>query len=349
MGAMAAIVRDAPETARSADGYEMSTISPAAPIAVASGVLALVVALLAVLTDTGWMVGLAAVLAVASALLVVLRPSPRRVEPAATDVRPAVADLDLDPGLAEPQPELDAEARAAAERFEADAIRSREELIRELTSRPREDLPSGGAGGGTDLETQPVVDLSAPIDLTPPADLAESVAAPAAARPPEGPGDAADDEVVHDVVTGLFSQVFFEASLEKRVSASRRGLRPLSVAVIEVEVDVTGPEPHTADPHPVAEAMVAVFRDADTVARDDAGLFLVLLEDTPENGAVWCLERLRRRISETMPGHTTRAGLSCYPAYGFSGPQLVAQARAALELAREWPQDRIEVTAESPD
>ena len=100
---------------------------------------------------------------------------------------------------------------------------------------------------------------------------------------------------------------------------------------------------------PVAEVLLEVFREADTIARGNDGLYLVLLEDTPENGAVWSLERLRRKVSETLSHHTTWAGVSCYPAYGFDADQLLSQARKALDLAKEWPQDRVEVTAESPD
>jgi PleD family two-component response regulator len=143
--------------------------------------------------------------------------------------------------------------------------------------------------------------------------------------------------------------VFFGASLVKRVSAARRGLRPLSVAVLDVWVDFGTPASRQAPAEPVAEVLIEVFREADTIARTPEGLYLVLLEDTPENGAVWSLERLRRRVSEALPNHTTWAGVSCYPAYGFDAEQLVAQARQALVLAKEWPQDRVEVTAESPD
>ncbi len=338
-------VHDAPLNRRSADQYGVTSSSRAATAAVTSGVLALVVALAAVLADTGWLVGLAAILALASAIFALLRGKPRsvtepeRIRPAAALAAPAVArrlppasvpsgEATID-GVADPRlpTEADDEARAAAARFEADAIRARDELIVELRGRSRtrasDRPPATGEGDGPPIS-------------------------PAPARPLVGPVERGD-EVITDAATGVFSQVFFDASLEKRVAASRRGLRPLSVAVIDVDINVADAGGVPANPVPVAGAMIEVFRDADTVARAEDGRFLVLLEDTPENGAVWCLERLRRRISETLPGHTTRAGLSCYPAYGFSGEQLMAQARTALDLAREWPQDRIEVTTESPD
>jgi GGDEF domain-containing protein len=154
---------------------------------------------------------------------------------------------------------------------------------------------------------------------------------------------------VTDPDTGVFTQVFFDASLGKRISAARRGLRPLTVAMIEVVERVGQPDmAHTA-PKPVADILVATLREADTVARMDSGVFAVLLEDTPENGAIWTLERIRRQISEDLAGCTVRAGMSCYPAYAFDADQLVSQSLEALEAAREWRQDRIEVTTASPE
>ena len=58
---------------------------------------------------------------------------------------------------------------------------------------------------------------------------------------------------------------------------------------------------------------------------------------------------VRRRVSEELAGCTMRAGMSCYPAYAFDATQLVDQSLAALDAAREWRQDRIEVTTASPE
>jgi diguanylate cyclase (GGDEF)-like protein len=159
--------------------------------------------------------------------------------------------------------------------------------------------------------------------------------------------DGGDD--ITDPVTGVFTQVFFDASLGKRISAARRGLRPLTVAMLEVVEKVGQPDVAQTAPKPVAEILVDTLREADTVARMDSGVFAVLLEDTPENGAIWTLERIRRKISEDLPGCTVRAGMSCYPAYAFDAGQLVEQSLAALDAAREWRQDRIEVTTASPE
>ncbi|HEY4375570.1 MAG TPA: diguanylate cyclase [Acidimicrobiales bacterium] len=155
-------------------------------------------------------------------------------------------------------------------------------------------------------------------------------------------------DAVTDGTSGLFNQVFFVATLVKRVSAARRGLRPLALGLIEVVADLNTGAPSEAEPRPIAAALIETLREADTAARLDDGRFAVLLEDTPENGAVWTIERVRRRLADEMPGHTLWAGLSCYPAHAFDADQLLEQAGSALVSAKEWRQDRIEV-AVTPD
>ena len=85
------------------------------------------------------------------------------------------------------------------------------------------------------------------------------------------------------------------------------------------------------------------LRDADTLCRLQSGRFAILLEDTPENGAIWTVERIRRRLGEQLDDVTVWAGIACYPANGFDGPEVLDRAREALSQAREWRQDRTEV------
>ena len=165
----------------------------------------------------------------------------------------------------------------------------------------------------------------------------------------EPPGDRLDGADITDADTGVFTQLFLDASLGKRISAARRGLRPLTVAMVEVVERVGEADMAHTSPQPVAAILTETLREADTVARLDSGIFAVLLEDTPENGAIWTLERVRRRVADDLPGRTMRAGMSCYPAYAFDADQLVSQSLEALDAAREWRQDRIEVTTASPE
>lgn len=290
------------------------------------GVLGLVLAIAACAVNSPALVLVAAALAVLCLILVLFNRGPG----AAADERAAA----LEAHAAELARQQDLIAERAA-RFEAEAIAARAQLAQAMRADIARKQASArqAAAPPEPLPTEPTPQASAPVESI---DLSTD-------RTPS-PRD-----VITDPETGLFSEVFFEASLAKRISASRRGLRPLSVAVAEIVTGVGTPDVAPAPVAPVAETMINVFREADTLARGPGSLFLILLEDTPENGAIWTLERLRRRLAEDHDGFTLRVGLSCYPAYGFDADQLMRQAYEALEAAREWHQDRIEVTTSTPD
>jgi GGDEF domain-containing protein len=146
-----------------------------------------------------------------------------------------------------------------------------------------------------------------------------------------------------DASTGLFNEQFFRVSLDTRVSAARRHLRPVAVVLVQVSEGVREGSPSPVAPDLVAEGVRATLRDADTACRLDDGRFALILEDTPENGAVWTVERVRRALALERPGQTLWAGIACYPAHAFDAWELFDRAANALEAAREWHQDRIEV------
>jgi diguanylate cyclase (GGDEF)-like protein len=151
-----------------------------------------------------------------------------------------------------------------------------------------------------------------------------------------------------DSDTGLFNERFFLVTTEKRLSAARRGLRPLTIVLLEVAEKVKEGVGHPAEPKAIATCLMETLRDADTACRLDDGRFAMVLEDTPENGAVWTVERLRRRMADQHRDLTMWAGVACYPAHAFDSGQIVEQAQRALTAARDWRQDRIEV-ATIPD
>lgn len=146
-----------------------------------------------------------------------------------------------------------------------------------------------------------------------------------------------------DSDTGLFSEPYFHVALGSRIAAARRHLRPVAVALIEVAEGQSATGIAAAPPTRAAEAIRQTVRDADTACRLDDGSFAIILEDTPENGAVWTVERIRRNLVSRYGPHTMWAGVACYPAHAFSSDELLEQSRIALVAAREWNQDRIEV------
>jgi GGDEF domain-containing protein len=143
--------------------------------------------------------------------------------------------------------------------------------------------------------------------------------------------------------TGLFNGSFFDVAVETRISAARRHLRPVAIVLFEVVDDPKAPGRSLADPKPVVRAIQATLREADTACRLDDGRFGFVLEDTPEDGAIWTVERLRRTLSQEAPNQVRWAGIACYPAHAFNAAEATDKAERAFAAAREWPQDRIEV------
>jgi len=148
---------------------------------------------------------------------------------------------------------------------------------------------------------------------------------------------------ITDPNTGLYTETYFRAAVEARVAAARRHLRPVAVVLMEVTKAEEGESRTQADPQIVADYVIATLRESDTACRTSKGLYALVLEDTPENGAVWTVERIRRRMAEENENLTLWAGIACYPAHAFEVRDLVGKASEALEAATEWHQDRIEV------
>lgn len=161
--------------------------------------------------------------------------------------------------------------------------------------------------------------------------------------------DDGTEDTLTDPATGLFSESFFNVALESRIAAARRHLRPVAVVLIDVVEGLGEGHPLPAGAPVVAEGIRMTLREADTACRLRNGHFALLLEDTPENGAIWTVERIRRRLVTLQPGLTMWAGVACYPAHAFGPDEIMIAADAALTSAREWRQDRIEVATAAAD
>jgi GGDEF domain-containing protein len=152
-------------------------------------------------------------------------------------------------------------------------------------------------------------------------------------------------DALTDGATGLFSEGYFTVALDARIAAARRQLEPVAVVLIEVIEGLESGLPRPANPKVVAECISDTIRDADTACRLLDGGYALVLEDTAENGAIWTVERIRRRITSEATGLTMWAGVACYPAHGFTTDEILDRADIALDMAREWRQDRIEVAS----
>ena len=145
-----------------------------------------------------------------------------------------------------------------------------------------------------------------------------------------------EPELLRDPESGLLSGAFFRETLGYRVAAGRRMLHPVSIALVRVSRRA-----------PVTEVVAALghtLREADIACRLEDGTYAVILEDTPENGAVWTVERINQRlVAELSDPPIVWAGVACYPAHALEAAELLARTEAALSAACEWSQHRIEV------
>jgi two-component system cell cycle response regulator len=180
--------------------------------------------------------------------------------------------------------------------------------------------------------------------LSPESPLDRARTATPGGRTPNVPNlRAGQGALLTDPATGLFSEAYFEVALEARIAAARRRLRPVALVLLDIVDGATGGDGSHADPAAVTNALRRTLREADTACRLDDGRFALVLEDTPENGAIWTVERIRTHLSEGGARCTVWAGVACYPAHAFDKDEILNQARNALAQAKEWRQDRIEV------
>ena len=148
--------------------------------------------------------------------------------------------------------------------------------------------------------------------------------------------DDGDDDGLHDGETGLLNERYFRAALPNRIATARRVLRPISIVLAKL-----GDDGHARQ---LAFGLLDTLREADTACRLDDGSFALILEDTPENGAVWTVERLRRLLAEQGTDVLLWAGVASYPAHALEPAELLVLAEKALASATEWTtQSRIEV------
>lgn len=204
------------------------------------------------------------------------------------------------------------------------AARARRQAARAATIRP--------------APAPPVAPRSAAGEAAP---LVEGEGAPSALK---SPAEEATELV--DPVTGMLDNRYFIVALERRISASRRKLTPFSLVILELNPEDPRRHRVTDQSMKVLAAVVrAVLREADTGCRIDESTIGVLLEDTPEAGALWATERVRAGFfATTFRGNVKlAAGIAAYPAHALEPDRLLAAARAAASRSREIGDESIQL------
>ena len=140
----------------------------------------------------------------------------------------------------------------------------------------------------------------------------------------------------------IFDETTLTRALFSRVAMARRALRPLSL--IHLELLVAGERNADADAT-FEQLLESTLRESDVCGRRADGVYVFILEDTGEDGAVWTAERLRRSLATSSSAEGIRfcAGIATYPNHGLEAATVDARAAVALDAARQWHRDRIEV------
>ncbi len=158
--------------------------------------------------------------------------------------------------------------------------------------------------------------------------------------------DQVQDLARRDPLTGLPNRRALEEQLPQAMARARRGLSPLSVAILDIDHFKVYNDSHghlAGDEvlRACAKAWDAALRAEDTIGRFGGEEFLVLLPDTSPEQATEVIERLR---AKTPMGQSCSAGLACWD-YAESIDDLLGRADKALYLAKASGRNRL---AEAP-
>jgi diguanylate cyclase (GGDEF)-like protein len=152
-----------------------------------------------------------------------------------------------------------------------------------------------------------------------------------------------------DPLTGLFNRRRVMEVLENEVRRSRRLRHRFSVVMADVDLfkrynDEYGHPAGDEVLKRVATIMREASRDVDFVARYGGEEFLIMLPETELEGATEFAERIRKKLGkEKLPAGriTLSLGVSAFPIHGDTPDQLIAEADAALYLAKRAGGDRV--------
>lgn len=160
----------------------------------------------------------------------------------------------------------------------------------------------------------------------------------------------------HDALTGLLNRRALEERLEQETRRSARHGYPIGVVLFDLDhfKAINDSRGHAAGDHAlqvVAAAVEDAVRGSDAVFRYGGEEFVVLLPDTPIEGAVAVAEHLRDVIrnivlafeGRALPSLSASFGVAGCPAHGRDVDSLLRAADAAVYLAKSRGRDRVEV------
>lgn len=163
-----------------------------------------------------------------------------------------------------------------------------------------------------------------------------------------------------DPLTGLFNRRALEQALEHEVTRQKRGRRPFSLMMIDVDHfknlnDTYGHAAGDVVLQGIARAIQQTLRASDIVARVGGEEFVVLLIDTELPHANTAADKVRLSVraqnfrgGETQPQGrvTVSVGVACWPRHGDTAEAVLAAADKALYVAKGAGRDRVQAAVE---
>jgi diguanylate cyclase (GGDEF)-like protein len=150
-----------------------------------------------------------------------------------------------------------------------------------------------------------------------------------------------------DAHTGLLNRRGLQEIAELELERARRGERPLSLVVIDVDrfQDFNEEHGHTASERAlktIAALVQESKRRIDVAARIGGEEFALLAPDTDEHGSYVLADRLRREVREAFAqtGLTVSLGIASYPKHGSTAEELLTGADRAVFAAKALGRDR---------
>lgn len=143
---------------------------------------------------------------------------------------------------------------------------------------------------------------------------------------------------VRDNVSGAIKWQYARQLLTEEIERSRRYNYSLSLALVGIEdwasvVERVGREEAREVLARAGETLVRSLRNVDKVARYGASEFALLLPSTPLGGAEVAVARASAEVMRRTQ-LLVRAGIAHFPSGATSSQELVAEAEAALRMAR---------------
>lgn len=161
------------------------------------------------------------------------------------------------------------------------------------------------------------------------------------------------EQSVRDDLTGLHNRRHLIRRLEDDLERARSRARPLSIIILDLDDlkainDQHGHAIGDALLVAISSALLGGLRPGQTVARFGGDEFVVLLPDVGIDEALRIAETLRARCTNVRVGSrrgpvttTLSGGLAAFPGSGWSGPELLRNADAALYAAKHAGRDRV--------